>query len=147
MLTPAVCKLFDFVRIPFVWRDIQPKEGETGFDAIDAWMEACAKAKLSVRGGPLLDFRVRSVPDWMYIWEDDFDTIRDYAHEQVHRCVARYNDRIQSWVVASGLHADNVFSFNFEQTMEITRVAAGAVRQLAPRSQIVLDIVSQHPSR
>jgi len=130
----------EFVRIPFVWREIQPKEQDVRYDAIDAWVQSCTEAKLPIRGGPLLNFGVQFVPDWMYIWENDFDTIRDYAQEHVRRSVQRYADQIQTWVVASGLHADNVFSFNFEQIMEITRVAATAVRQAAPRAQIVLDL-------
>jgi hypothetical protein len=131
---------FDFVCIPFVWREVQPKEQDVRFGPIDEWVKACADAKLTMRGGPLLNFGVQSVPDWMYIWENDFDTIRDYAHEHVRRCVERYANKIQTWTVASGLHADNVFSFSLEQIMEITRTAAGAVRQLAPRAQIILDL-------
>lgn len=131
---------FDFVRIPLVWREVQPKEQQLRFDAVDAWVEACGERGLSLRGGPLLNFGVRSVPDWMYIWESDFETILDYAREHVRRCVKRYAGAIQSWVVASGLHADNVFSFGLEQIMEVTRAAVNAVRELAPRAQVVLDL-------
>ena len=139
-LSDTVREAIDFVRIPFTWREIQPKEQTVSYDKIDSWIEACAATGLFVRGGPLLNFGVQSVPDWMYIWENDFDTIRDYAHEHVRRSLKRYGEQINSWVVASGLHADNVFSFNFEQIMEITRAATSAVKQLAPRSQIVLDL-------
>ena len=140
VLTPPVRELMDFVRIPFIWRDIQPKEQGTQFEHTDAWVKACSDAKLAVRGGPLLNFGVRSVPDWMYLWENDFETILEYAREHVQRCVKRYAKKVSTWIVASGLHADNVFSFNFEQIMEITRMAASVTRDLAPRAQVVLDL-------
>ena len=141
ILTPRVRETFDFVRIPFVWRAIQAEE-EQGrcYEPIDAWVKACTEAGLSIRGGPLLNFRVQTVPDWMHIWEDDFDTVLDYAREHVRCSAERYAHQIKNWVVASGLHADNVFSFNFEQIMEVTRVAASTLREVAPRSQVVLDL-------
>ena len=121
-------------------RDVHPNEQAIHFERLDAWLDACAQARLPVRGGPLLNFGVRFVPDWMYIWENDFDTILEYAREHVQRCVRRYADRIHTWVAASGLHADNVFSLNFEQVMEITRMAAGTVKEAAPRAQVILDL-------
>lgn len=139
-LSPAVSKLLNFVRIPLVWREIQPKENAERFDSVDAWVKACRAARLSIKGGPLLQFGVRAVPDWMYVWENDFETILDYARQHIQRCVRRYADRVSAWIVASGLHADCVFSFNFEQIMEITRTAAVTARELAPRAQVVLDI-------
>lgn len=140
VLTPEVRRLVGFVRLPFVWRAIQPKEQQTRFERLDAWVKACSAAGLPICGGPVLSFGVRSVPDWMYIWEHDFDTVLEYAREHVERCVRRYAGQVSTWIVASGLHADNVFTFNFEQIMEIARMAAGVTRDLAPRAQIVLDL-------
>src|SRR5262249_49626326 len=72
---------FDFVRLPFVWRELQPKENASSFEAIDAAVKAYSKAGLAVRGGPVLSFGVQSVPDWMYIWENDYEAIVEYARE------------------------------------------------------------------
>ena len=143
-MTPAVARqageAFDFAHIPFVWRNIQPTEQNPNYDSIEATIKACAAAKLALRGGPLLAFGVSSVPDWMYIWENDFESIYEAAREHVERTVQRYARQISSWVVASGLQADNVFGFSFEQTMELTRMAANVTKQAAPRSQVLIDL-------
>ncbi len=131
---------FDFAYIPLIWRQIQATEQSIRFDAVDTCVKACAGAKLMLRGGPLLTFGIRSVPDWMYIWENDFESIYDAAREHVERTVKRYAKQISSWVVASGLQADSVFGFSFEQTMELTRMAAAVTKQIAPRSQVLIDI-------
>lgn len=135
-----ICEAFDFVRIPFTWREMEPKEQATSYSHTDAWVKACQSARLTVHGGPLLSFGVRTVPDWMYIWENDFETIVDYAKQHVRRTVKRYANKVSCWTVTSGLYADNVFSFNFEQIMEMTRMAATVTKQLAPRSQVILDL-------
>jgi hypothetical protein len=43
--------------------------------------------------------------------------------------------------VISGIHANNCFSFNFEQLMELTRMTTAVTKQLAPRSTAVVDLV------
>jgi hypothetical protein len=131
---------FDFVRVPFVWRDIQPKETGARFDEIDAWVKACSKKKLAMRGGPLLNFGVRFVPDWMYLWENDYEAISDFARDHIRRTVERYKGKINNWVVASGLHADTVFPFTFEHIIDLTRMAAGITKQVAPRAHVSLDL-------
>lgn len=133
-------ELFDFVRVPFVWREIQPKEQGAEYDTIDNWLKLCAKSNLAVRGGPLLNFGVQFVPDWMYLWENDYEAVVDFAREHIRRTTQRYKTKITHWVVASGLHADNVFVFNFEQIMDLTRMAAITIRQNVPRCQLVLDL-------
>lgn len=139
-LLGRIATLFNFVRVPFVWRWVQPAEHDGHYELPDSWVKACTAANLPVRGGPLLHFGVRSVPDWMYLWENDFDTILEMAREHVRHTVERYANRISTWIVASGLHADNVFSLNFEQIMELTRMAATVAKQAAPRAQIVLEL-------
>jgi hypothetical protein len=135
-----VAEAFDFVYLPFVWRNLQPTEQAPNYDALEPYLKACGAVKLAVRGGPLLSFGVRSVPDWMYIWENDFESIYEAAREYVERTVQRFARHISSWVVASGLQADNVFGFSFEQMMELTRMAATVTKQIAPRAQVLIDI-------
>lgn len=137
----ALAKVFDFVRVPLPWREIQPEERETTYDALDACLKRCAAAGLPVRGGPVLNFGVQFVPDWMFAWESDYEAIAAFAREHVRRTVQRYASQVSSWIVASGLHADNVFPFNFEQIMDMTRLAVNTTRQAAPRAHIVLDLV------
>ncbi len=134
-------EVFDFVRVPFVWRDIHPKEKEISYDLTDRIVKSCSKAGLTLRGGPLLNFGVRFVPDWLYIWENDYEAIAEFAREHIQRTVQRYAGRVSTWVVASGLHADGVFPFTLEQIMDLTRMAATVTKQTDPRAQVVLDIV------
>lgn len=129
-----------FIRVPFIWRELQPTEHTQQYDALDAAIRNYAAAGLAVRGGPLLSFGVSSVPDWMYIWENDFEAIYEAAREHVERTVRRHARSIGSWIAVSGLHADSVFGFTFEQIMELTRMATSTVKQIAPRSLVIIDI-------
>jgi GH35 family endo-1,4-beta-xylanase len=141
VLNKRFTEVFDFVRIPFVWREIEPEaQGVQSYDALDKCVTACAKGGVALRGGPLLNFGIQFVPDWVYAWENDYEAIYGFAREHVRRTVQRYATRIPTWVVASGLHADSVFSFNFEQVIDLTRTAANTAKRIAPDCQVVLDL-------
>ncbi len=133
---------FDFVTLPMVWRDIEPSEQNFNWKPLDTWVEALSKGPVPMRGTALLSFSERNVPDWLYIWEHDFDTIRDLAFEHVRRVVNRYGQYIQTWTVASGLHGNNCFTFSFEQLMELTRMTAALTKQLCPRGSAILELIA-----
>lgn len=137
----ALRDLCSFVRVPFTWRDIQPREAQFQFVEADACVQAALDAGLAVRGGPLLNFGVQFVPDWMYSWEHDYDAITNFARQQVLETVRRYKGKIQHWVACSALSAESVFSFNFEQVIDLTRLATETVRQTVGRGgQVVIDL-------
>ena len=133
---------FDFVTVPVAWRDIEPTEQTFRWKPLDDWVETLAKARTPMHGSSLLSFAETDIPDWLYIWEHDFDTIRDLAFEHVRRVVNRYGQYIQSWTVISGIHANTCFSFTFEQIMELTRMTAALTKQLCPNGTVVLELVS-----
>ena len=132
----------DFVTVPIIWRDIEPSEQAFNWKTLDAWVEMLTKQRIPIKGSALLSFDERTVPDWLYIWEHDFDTIRDVAFEHVRRVINRYGQYIQVWDVISGIHANNCFTFNFEQLMELTRMATSLVKQTLPRAVVIVDMVA-----
>ncbi|MCH8150545.1 MAG: endo-1,4-beta-xylanase [Planctomycetes bacterium] len=133
---------FEFVTVPVGWRDVEPNEQTFNWKPLDAWVEALTKHRIPIKGSALLSFHERHVPDWLYIWEHDFDTIRDLAFEQARRVINRYSQYIQMWDVISGIHATNCFSFSFEQLMELTRMAAAIAKQSAPNCHAIIDLIA-----
>lgn len=132
----------DFASLPIVWRDIEPTEQNFNFKPLDQWVEWLAKKRMPLKGSALLSFTEATVPDWLYIWEHDFETIRDLAYEHVKRVVGRYGQYVPVWDVVDGLHAQSCFTLNFEQIMELTRMAAAAAKQVAPRSMCLVGITA-----
>ena len=121
---------------------IEPTEQTYNWKPLDEWVELLTKHHIQMKGSALLSFNERHVPDWLYIWEHDFDTIRDLAFEYVRRVIDRYGQYIQTWDVISGIHANNCFTFNFEQLMELTRMTAGLTKKMAPNGVAIIDLVA-----
>ncbi len=137
-----VREAFDFVSLPMLWRSIEPKEQELNWAALDAWVDWLTKHRVPIMAGPLVSFQEGHVPDWLFIYEHDYDAIRSMVFEHVRRVVERYGRHVQRWIIVGGVHASNPLHFNFEQLMELTRVAATLVKQLAPRATSVIELIS-----
>ncbi|MBN1766228.1 MAG: endo-1,4-beta-xylanase [Sedimentisphaerales bacterium] len=131
---------FSFVTLPISWRQIEAKEQERNFELLDEWIDWLSRNRIAIKVGPLLNFSPSSVPDWLYIWENDFEQIRDMAYDYITALVQRYADKVHAWEVVSGMNVENCFKLSFEQIIEMSRSAVLAARHAAPRAVIIIDI-------
>jgi GH35 family endo-1,4-beta-xylanase len=132
----------DFVHLPISWRLLEPKQQEYNWRLFDTWIEWLTRNRIPVHAGPLVVFNESQLPDWLAMYETDFETVRNMIFDHVRRVVERYSNYVYHWDVISGVHSENTFNFSFEQLMEVTRVSAALVKQLAPRAQAVINLTS-----
>jgi hypothetical protein len=133
-------EIFDFIRVPMPWKQTEPKERHYQYSHVDAWINWAARAKKAVHAGPLLSFEPEQLPEWLYIWEHDYEALRDLTYEHIQRIVQRYDRHVGLWNVVSGIHANNSFNLNFDQLMELTRMSCLLVKKLAPQSEVLIDL-------
>lgn len=131
---------FHFVTVPVNWKQIEPKEHEQHFDALDACVDWLHKNRIAVKVGPLVTFSPVTIPDWLFIWENDFEQVREMAYDFITRVVERYGSRVQAWGVVGGLNSENCFKFGFDQLIEMTRSAALAAKRAANRSLVLVEL-------
>ncbi|MBM4107483.1 MAG: hypothetical protein FJ255_01500 [Phycisphaerae bacterium] len=137
----AIALSCDFVGVPLRWSALERSEGKLSWGESDRWIEwAVRTAKLPVVAGPLVDFRPASAPDWLYIWENDYETLRDLIVEHIQAVVTRYRRAVARWTVTSGLNANGNIRLTVEQTLDLTRIAVMAVRRLHPTAQVQVEV-------
>jgi len=136
----ALAGNFDFVQLPTPWREIAPHEGDYRWDQLDHWIDWAVRQKMPTCAGPVISFDPSVLPDWLYIWEHDYETMRDMLYEHIERVVGRYKEKVAVWNVVSGLHVNNHFALNFDQLIELTRMSVMAVRKVAPSSRVMVEL-------
>lgn len=140
-LCDAIATMADFVSVPMRWSQMEPTEGRYTFTPTDRWIEwAVATAKLPVVAGPVLDFETGCVPDFAYIWEHDYETLRDVVIEHVKAVVTRYRRTVDTWTICSGLHVGSNFAISYEQAVDLTRVCVTIARKLHPSAKVQIEI-------
>lgn len=131
---------FDYVQLPTPWRMLVPEERDFDFTRMDAWVDWASRAKIPIIAGPLICFDTYSLPDWIFIWEHDYDTIRDLIYEFVQKIVGRYGNYVSVWNVTAGLHVNNHFSLNLDQIMDLTRMTVTQVKKLRPNARALIEL-------
>lgn len=136
----AVQNSFDFLQIPMPWKVLVPTEDRYQFNRTDPWLSWAAQANKKVIAGPVIDFSRGHVPEWLYIWEHDYDTVRDLVYEHIKQVVTRYRSAVHVWNLFSGLNVNDQFAFSLEQMVDLVRMGAMLVKKIAPKAQVMIDI-------
>ena len=132
---------FNYATIPFLWRTLEPREHELDWKWHDDWIQWLEAKGMVLKGGSLIRFDEAHLPDWVWIWENDFEAVRDYVFDHVERCVQRYRGRLDHWEAVSGLHVENCMNFSLDRILEVSRLCAYAVKRTDPRAAVVLGLV------
>ena len=139
-LRSGLAASFDFVQLPMPWKQLAPEENEYRWGEMDAWAAWAQDTRKVVIAGPVISFEPSCLPDWLYIWEHDYDTVRDMIYEHIEKVVERYKNVVSAWNIVAGLHVNSHFTFNFEQLMDLTRMATMLVKKLQPQAQVIVEL-------
>lgn len=132
---------FNYATVPFIWRAIEPREHEYQWKWHDGWIQWLESRGIGIKGASPVRFTEKDLPDWVWIWENDFETIRDLVFDHIERCVQRYRGRVDHWDAVTGLHVENCMKFSLDRIIEITRVCAHAIKRTDPSAMVVLNLI------
>jgi hypothetical protein len=132
---------FNYATVPLVWRNIEPREHEYNWKWHDDWIQWLEAKGNVIKGGSLVRFSELELPDWVWIWENDFETIRDSVFDHIEQCVRRYRGRVDYWDAVTGLHVENCMNFSLDRIIELSRVCCHAVKRTDPAAKVVLELL------
>jgi hypothetical protein len=141
-LSPAVdwSATFNEAQLNLSWRLIAPSEGQYRWDLFDAQLAWARRNRLNVEGGPLLDFRKSALPDWIWLWEGDFDTISGLVSDFVRQVVQRYRGKVPIWHVVHRTGSTDILGLSEEEQIRLAARAVQVARQADPSAQFTIGI-------
>lgn len=139
-LAPRIAPGFDFVDVSMPWKVLEPRQGSRQWGAVESILKIAKRHRIAVRGTQVLCFEPAALPPWTRSFEQDADELRAHVIEHLKAVLSQFGAQVAAWEIVSGLHAYNGFGLQFEQIMDLTRLAATAVKQLAPRSSAIIGI-------
>ena len=86
-----------------------------------------------------MQFDERSVPDWLCICEDDFDSVLGFACEFVQAAVTRYRGKVNLWQCAGRINTGTALSLSDDERMKLTARAIELTRSLDPKADVVVS--------
>lgn len=137
---PALLEACNAVGVATPWRSVEVGEGEyvwTGTDRALAW---CQAQNLRIVAGPLVDLGTAALPDWLALWEDDFDNLLAVTADYITRVVTRYRGRVQIWNAAAKINTTPAWPLSEEQRLRLAVRILEVIRELDPRTPMILTL-------
>ena len=131
---------FNACQVGVSWKQIVPSEGKYRWDLLDAQLAWCRRQRLEIEAGPLIEFRPSALPDWIWLWEGDQETISGFVTEFVRQAVQRYRGKIPLWHVVHRPASQEILGLSEEEQIRITARAIQAARQADPAAQLSIGI-------
>lgn len=130
---------FNAAAIPFSWREVESAEGAYVWTVTDTQVEWCRAHGLTVYGGPLVQLDRRTLPDWLYVWEGEFEDILSFVCEYVQAVVTRYRGKVGVWQCAGRLNSSDTLSLSEEEALRLAARVIELVRTLDPDTPVVIS--------
>ena len=125
-------KAFNAANIPITWSEIESHEGNTDWTVPDAQLEWCTERRLAVCAGPILSFDNYYLPDWLYLYENDYDSISYSVRQFATQVVKRYRGKVDLWQCAGRLQTPGVLALDEGQRVRLAAELLALVAKLDP---------------
>ena len=131
-------KAFNAAQVPIAWRTVEATESVCQWDLSDQQIAACRANELTVCAGPLLRIDAGGLPDWLYLWEGDFNSILSFVTEFVEKAVTRYRGQVDLWQCAARVNVGEGLALTEEQRLRLTARAIEVTHELDPETPMVV---------
>ncbi len=129
---------FNTAAIRMSWPEIETDAGRFDYENTWATVRWCQSKGLKIIGGPLIDFRERLMPHWLYLLEDNFDAFLNAATSYVERTVTTFRGAVQIWNCAAALNTPGPLRLDDEQVMRLAVSMLQTIRRLDPNVPTIM---------
>jgi hypothetical protein len=130
---------FNAASAPIRWRDIEAVEGRADWTSLDKHIDWCRAHNLYVVAGPLLPFDADALPDWLALWEGDFDNLLQFFSDFIRSAVQRYRGKIDLWQCASRVNTGDILSLSEEDKLQLAATAVEITSSHDPDAAVAVS--------
>jgi hypothetical protein len=127
-------------RVGCSWAKFAIEQGHYQWDRLDAQLAWCRRRRLAPLAGPLLEFRKEALPDWLWLWEGDYEAISGLVVDLVKQTVSRYRGKVPVWTVVHRPATGDVLGLSEEEQVRLTAKAIQVAHQADPRAHLVVGL-------
>ena len=131
---------FQTMTIPFQWDEIERNQDELDWQSIEETIAWARPNKIHLMGGPFLDLSKDQLPDWLYLWQDDFESIESLTRRYIETSVRRFQDYFHLWHCQAATSVNSKLGFTEEQRLRLTVAAIESVRKVDTKTPLLVVV-------
>ena len=135
----AVCEAFPWAAPAMPWNLIEGNADQRDWAESDRLLQWCEERKMRICAGPLIRLDRHSLPEWVYLWEDDFEQLRSDAGRHLQTIVQRYMGRVHVWHAAAGLNVGGALKLSEEHRLKLAFRCIEAIRALDRQTPVIVS--------
>jgi hypothetical protein len=135
----AFSAAFNTTAVPTCWRTIEAIEGQLQWQEVDRQLQWCREKGLRICAGPLLQLDQANLPDWLYLWDDDFANLHDCLCRFVELAVDRYRGQVHAWHAMARLNDQSALPLSEEQKLRLAVSAIETIRRRDCHTPLIMS--------
>ncbi|EAQ81247.1 hypothetical protein [Blastopirellula marina] len=139
LLRPA----FNTAVVSPVWKDCEPNEGRFDFEKVREQIRWCRSQGMRVVGGPVANLDDLNVPDWLYLWDNDFNSLLGFQLQYVETATRNLHGMTDLWYCSSGVNTTRAFHLTEEQQLRLLVGSIETMRRNDPQTPVLVSF--DHP--
>lgn len=139
-LADAFTGVFSAAAVPLTLRAVEPSIGDPDWGEADRQVDWCGQHGLRICAGPLFSLDPLELPDWIYLWEYDFETIAGYIRQHMQRVLQRYQGRVHLWHGVAKMNSGQGLPWGDEERLQMTAIAMELIRQHDKQTPVIISV-------
>ncbi|PQO41001.1 beta-galactosidase [Blastopirellula marina] len=118
-IKPLLTAPLNAVMVEPSWKQCEPEIGHYDWQQVNETLESVRKQGLATVLGPMFSLDRFTTPDWLYLWENDFEELLNAVQRYAGELVQQYRNRVDLWYCAAGLNDQTAISMKEEQRLQL----------------------------
>ena len=121
------------------WPEMGSASGECKWDDLDRQVQWCRDHGLRICMGPLIQFDRSSLPDWLYLWEGEYEDICESVFTFAQGVIRRYAGKVHLWNCAARMNVPGAMDLSEEHRLKLTVDMLELTRSLDSRTPAIVS--------
>jgi hypothetical protein len=129
---------FNAAAVGLTWKYVEPSEGNYQWRVFDQQLDWCHAHQLQVMAGPVLKLDATGCPDWLCLWEGDFENLVNLVTDYVETVARRYQGRVAVWNCAARFSTGEALALSEEECLHLAARSVEVIRRVDPQIPCIL---------
>jgi hypothetical protein len=130
---------FNAAQVPICWRDTEATEENLSWTTSDQQITWCRSHGLKVLAGPLLMLAPQALPDWLCLFDDDFESLFHCVSAFVRAAVSRYRGAVNGWICAGRVNTTEALALSEQEELQLVARSVELIHTLDPGTPVIVS--------